>query len=113
MGLPKTLVDQVRARANERCEYCRMHQGLQGATFHIEHFIPRSEGGSSDLDNLALACVACNLHKSDRLEATDPLTDALVPLFNPRQDVWSEHFSWSGHQLKGLTPAGRATIVAL
>ena len=40
---------QVEARAGERCEYCRMHQALQGATFHIEHVVPRSRGGPDDL----------------------------------------------------------------
>lgn len=38
----------------------------------------------------------------------------VVPLFNPRQHVWSEHFVWSvdGLPLLGLTPCGRATITA-
>ena len=31
------LLELVRARAGDRCEYCRMHQSLQGATFHVEH----------------------------------------------------------------------------
>ena len=33
---------QVAERANGRCEYCQMHQSLQGATFHGEHVIPHS-----------------------------------------------------------------------
>jgi len=38
-----------------------------------------------------------------------------VPLFNPRQQRWSEHFGWSedGLRIVGLTPIGRATAVAL
>jgi 5-methylcytosine-specific restriction endonuclease McrA len=44
-----------------------MHQSLQGATFHIEHVIPRVRGGTSELENLALACPSCNLHKADRV----------------------------------------------
>lgn len=43
-------------RAKHRCEYCRMHQSLQGATFHIEHIQPASRGGSDSKGNLALAC---------------------------------------------------------
>ena len=35
----------VSTRAGDRCEYCRMHQSLQGATFHVEHIVPRSRGG--------------------------------------------------------------------
>jgi hypothetical protein len=103
----------VAARAAGRCEYCRMHQALQGASFHVEHIVPRSRGGASDLENLAWACPGCNLHKSNRIEARDPDSDVTVPLFNPRIDLWSDHFRWEGYQLVGLTTVGRATIAAL
>ncbi len=39
-----------------------------------------------------------------------------MPLFNPRSDVWSEHFQWSREQvdlLVGKTPCGRATVTRL
>jgi hypothetical protein len=104
---------EVEARAGERCEYCRMHQALQGATFHVEHTVPSSRGGASDLANLAWACPACNLHKSNRVEAVDPESGAVVPLFNPRGNAWSDHFRWDGYQVVGLTPVGRATVFAL
>jgi len=84
---------QVTARAGSRCEYCRMHQSLQGATFHIEHITPRAAGGSDAADNLALACPSCNLGKSDRVRVPDPSTAEAVPLFNPRTDLWADHFA--------------------
>ncbi len=99
-------------RAGGRCEYCRMHQSLQGATFHVEHIRPRAEGGSDDLDNLAWACPGCNLKKSNRQTIIDADTGAFVPLFHPRLQNWSEHFAWNGYILTGLTPAGRSLIVA-
>jgi hypothetical protein len=39
----------------------------------------------------------------------------MVPLFNPRQQSWIEHFRWSldGTQILGLSATGRATIEAL
>ena len=39
----------------------------------------------------------------------------LVPLFDPRRQTWSEHFEWSNNAtlIVGLTPSGRATVVAL
>src|SRR5262249_29762647 len=104
---------QVEARAEQRCEYCRMHQTLQGATFHIEHVVPHSQGGPSDLTNLAWACPSCNLRKSDRTEVTDPDTGARVPLVNPRTDQWSVHFLFQDYLVVGQTPVGRATVVAL
>lgn len=104
---------QVTHRADNRCEYCRMHQHLQGATFHLEHIIPKSQGGATELSNLAWACPGCNLRKSDRIEVTDPITATVVPLFHPRQHPWHDHFYWDDYQVVPLTPIGSATIAAL
>jgi hypothetical protein len=104
---------QVQRRAAARCEYCLMHESLQGATFHVEHVLPRSRGGGSTLDNLAWACPSCNLRKSDRIHVSDPATGSLVPLFNPRTDRWAEHFQWVDRKIVSLTPVGRATVAAL
>jgi hypothetical protein len=104
---------QVIARAADRCEYCRMHQSLQGATFHVEHILPASADGSDDPDNLCLACPGCNLHKSDRTTAADPDAGVAVPLFHPRRERWGDHFTWDGVRVVGLTPTGRATVAAL
>jgi hypothetical protein len=102
----------VEARAGQRCEYCRMHQSLQGATFHVEHIIPRAAGGSGELDKLAWACPSCNLKKSDRLTAVDPETGEEVALFHPRKDRREDHFEWSDHRLVGRTAIGRALVAA-
>jgi len=45
-------------RAGNRCEYCRLSQEGQEASFHIDHISPRALGGSTEPDNLALACVS-------------------------------------------------------
>ena len=112
--IPSSDMDrQVQFRAADCCEYCGMHQSLQGATFHVEHVIPRSRGGQSTLDNLAWACPGCNLRKSDRVKIGDPETGELVPFFNPRTDVWGEHFRWGGYEVVALTPIGRAALAAL
>lgn len=103
----------IRERASGRCEYCRMHQSTQVATFHIEHIIPASIGGDSSPGNLALACPTCNLHKAQGLSAIDPETGAVVPLYHPRVKIWTEHFAWSGHAIVGKSPIGRAKISAL
>jgi hypothetical protein len=104
---------EVQQRAAGRCEYCRMHQSLQGATFHVEHIVPASRGGLSTLENLAWCCPSYNLHKSDRSHAVDPDTVQLAPLFHPRHDDWSEHFAWLDYRVSGRTASGRATIAAL
>ncbi len=60
-------------------------------------------------------CHFCNLAKSDRTAGRDPVTGTTVALFNPRSQMWSDHFRWEEdlETLAGLTATGRATVVAL
>jgi 5-methylcytosine-specific restriction endonuclease McrA len=109
-----TLAREVRERAGNICEYCLLPQDSQEATFHIDHVVPRSRGGPTILDNLALACVTCSLRKAARHRVRDPHTGRSVPLFNPRTDTWSRHFSFTkGGRIVGLTSTGRATVRSL
>lgn len=80
-----------------------------------DHILPISKGGETTVENVCLACRSCNEFKGDATEATDPLTGETFPLFNPRQQKWSDHFAWSsdGTRVEGLTATGRATIVRL
>jgi hypothetical protein len=112
--MEESVREQVRERALNRCEYCRLRQE-SGASirFHIEHVRPRQHGGSNDLDNLALACPNCNWNKGPNMSAVDPVTDLVLPLFSPRRDVWRDHFARSGLEIVGLTPTGRATVQLL
>jgi hypothetical protein len=104
----------VRERAGNRCEYCGLFQAdLTFAAFHIEHIIARKHSGSDDPDNLALACYHCNWHKGTNLTGIDPETNAIVPLFHPRRDVWHEHFTMREMLIVGLTPTGRTTVRVL
>ncbi|MEL6606215.1 MAG: HNH endonuclease signature motif containing protein [Cyanobacteria bacterium J06614_10] len=109
------LSQRVRVAAQNRCGYCLSPQRLVMARLEIEHIIPLIKGGTNDESNLWLACPLCNGHKSSKTEATDPKTKATLPLFNPRTQVWSEHFRWSdsGTRVIGITPTGRATVSAL
>jgi hypothetical protein len=113
MTIPAELRRLVLQRAAGRCEYCQLSQEGQEATFHIDHVIPCLVGGQTVADNLALACVSCSLRKGARQSALDPLTGKETPLFNPRQQVWEEHFRWKGAVVEGLTPVGRVTIETL
>jgi 5-methylcytosine-specific restriction endonuclease McrA len=81
-------------RAKNRCEYCRLSQIGQEATFHVDHIVPRVAGGKTIAENLALACVSCSLRKAARQIAADPETTTEVPLFNPRTQAWTDHFRW-------------------
>jgi hypothetical protein len=88
---------------------------LTGSPLTIEHIIPLAAGGPTTRENLWLACHRCNEFKADRTEALDPDSTVRVSLYNPRTQNWHEHFSWSpdGTTILGMTPTGRATVMAL
>lgn len=105
----------VSERANGCCEYCRSQARFAIQPFSIEHIIPRSQGGNTSLDNLALSCQGCNNHKYNKTEGRDILSNNIVSLYHPRQQRWSEHFAWNDNftVVIGLTPTGRATVEIL
>ena len=105
---------RVRERAHNLCEYCHLHQDdSPWAVLHVEHIIPKVHGGTDELDNLALACIDCNLHKGTNLTGIDPQTHRLTELFHPRRQNWEEHFELQGVYVVGKTPTGRTTIRVL
>ena len=107
--LPVALRQLIIEAARHRCGYCLSSQLNDGQPYHVEHLIPLSAGGTTSEQNLWLACPRCNLHKGMQVDGLDPDTRLRVPLFNPREQLWQEHFSWSedGTLIIGLTPAGR------
>jgi hypothetical protein len=113
--VPAALKRIVAERSRDCCEYCRSQSRIATTAFSIEHIVPRSRGGETSLDNLASACQGCNNHKFDKVEARDPVTSDIVPLYHPRRERWRTHFAWSEDftLLVGLTPTGRATVEAL
>jgi hypothetical protein len=112
--ISNNLRQQVIERARERCEYCQTQQIIVVA-MEIDHIIPESVGGETNLDNLCLACVGCNGFKLDFQIGIDPDTKKESSLFNPRTQNWHEHFKWNddGLNIIGLTATGRATVVRL
>lgn len=106
---------RIAAAALQRCGYCQTQEMVAGMPFEVEHIVPRKLGGSSDDSNLWLACPRCNRFKGDRTHGLDTATRALAPLFNPRRQIWKEHFVWAdgGISIVGLTPTGRATVHTL
>lgn len=106
---------ELAKRANYVCEYCQCPQKYIPESFTVDHIIPRKDGGNNSLNNLAWSCLGCNSHKHIKTTAIDPQTEQNVPLFNPRQQLWTEHFEWNDNltQILGKTPCGRATVKAL
>ena len=76
---------------------------------HVEHIHPEY---GDEPENLCLSCPNCNLSKATATAAVDPETGQEVPLFNPRQQEWADHFQWIEQytHIEGITPIGRATV---
>jgi HNH endonuclease len=115
MAISDTIKQTVRERANYLCEYCHSPERLSANRFTIDHIIPKSLSGSDDIANLALACRRCNERRYNFVAGIDPETQEIVPIFNPRQQKWTEHFVWidTGIVIQGLTSTGRATCIRL
>ncbi|XXX76835.1 HNH endonuclease [Sorangium sp. So ce134] len=113
------LSEQLRSRIDEadgrRCQYCLTSEANSGIPLTYDHIVPLSKGGPSSFENVCLACRPCNEFKAGVTDAIDPLTAEIVPLFNPRIHILSDHFIWSVDttRVEGVTPAGRATVIAL
>lgn len=114
-NLSEAIREKVRQRAGNRCEYCLSHQDYVMGKLQIDHVKPIAKGGADSEENLCLACELCNQYKWTQTEEVDPQSRETVPLFNPRQQTWCDHFAWSldGAEIIGLTAYGRATIIAL
>jgi hypothetical protein len=97
------------------CGYCQIQEAVSGIRLTIEHIIPTARSGQDNEDNLWLSCRLCNEAKGKLIAALDPDSDKVVPLYNPRSQHWYDHFAWhtSKTQILGLTPIGRATVLAL
>ena len=105
----------VAARADHLCEYCLIHAENTYLGGHIDHVISEKHGGKTQEDNLAFACIYCNLHKGSDIASIVPETGELVPLFNPRKDRWGDHFHLApdGITILPLTPVGEVTVRVL
>ena len=60
--IPREVVDAVYSRDGGRCVYCGSTDNLQ-----LDHIIPFSRGGATNVENLQLLCQKCNLEKSNKI----------------------------------------------
>src|SRR5882724_10666044 len=107
------LVELVRDRARECCEYCQLPEAYTSGIHQIDHIIAIKHRGPTIASNLALACLGCNNHKGPCIAGIDPVSSAIIRLYHPRLHKWRSHFRWDGPILVGRTAIGRATVVVL
>jgi hypothetical protein len=103
----------VAERADHRCEYCRIPAMLSAFSFHIEHIIGLQHGGPNSLNNFAYCCSSCNWKKGPNIATILEFGGELIPLFNPRNQIWFEHFKVQRGELISLSNTAEATIKLL
>lgn len=57
---------EVLARDKWTCCSCGRSTQRDGIVLHVDHILPRSKGGTDEIDNLQTLCDKCNIGKSNR-----------------------------------------------
>jgi hypothetical protein len=109
----RELREAIRRRYAGRCGNCGVHETEVGAELELDHFQPRSAGGSDALDNLVYCCPAYNRNKGDFWPSGGP--DITTPrLLHPLHDDMARHcLTQDDGTLRGLTEAGQLHIARL
>jgi hypothetical protein len=108
--IPADIRRGVVERAARVCEYCLLAEADHPRPFHVDHVIGEKHGGPTEPANLALACPECNTAKGSDIATINWPARDVVRLFDPRRDVWQEHFMSAGAMIEGLTDIGRGTV---
>lgn len=110
-----SLLRLVSDRAKNCCEYCLIPEILVLASHQVDHVIAEKHGGETIEKNLALSCSLCNQAKGSDIASIDPETGDTVRLYNPRQDIWQEHFYLDSESgvIQPLSAIGRVTVTLL
>lgn len=101
---------KVKERAFQSCEYCRVPELFSFLGFEIDHIISKKHGGSNELMNLAWSCAFCNNSKGSDLGTVLLPSTEIVRFYNPRKDIWDNHFEFSGPMIIPKTNIGAATV---
>jgi len=109
--IPKNLREKVAKRADNKCEYCMLPQAGTLVALQIDHIISEMQGGPAVFENLALACRSCNVFKGYNVVKYYYESGKTVLLFNPRKELWSNHFTLKDTGIiASLTDTGAATV---
>lgn len=108
--IPVALRQDVVKRSGGCCEYCLLSQDDIFLSFEIDHIVPEKHDGGTATDNLCLSCPDCNRCKGSDVGTFDKQTQTLTPLFNPRTQIWADHFELDDFMIVPLTDVGRVTV---
>ena len=58
---------ELYSKQEGKCFYCKVELGFSRNSWHADHTVPLSRGGSNDISNIVISCPKCNLEKSNKL----------------------------------------------
>ena len=100
----------VRTRAKFACEFCGVTETDTGGELTVDHFQPKTKGGTDDLTNLLYCCVRCNQYKADYW----PSQPHELMIWNPRQEAMATHLlTLADGKLYPITSVGAFTLQRL
>lgn len=108
-SISSSLRQLVIERSQGCCEYCLIHQNFSLYSHEVDHIIAVKHGGKTSPENLALSCLPCNRHKGSDFVTLELNTGDIIPLFNPRLQIWDENFILKNAEIIGITSIGQAT----
>ena len=101
--------EKLRRLYQFRCGYCGTSEADVGAELEVDHYQPRSKGGSDNFSNLVYCCPACNRFKGNYWNPSSPLR-----VLHPHRDNPSEQFREGEHGLLiPLTETGKFHVERL
>jgi HNH endonuclease len=109
-NIPVKLRRLVAKRAVFSCEYCLMPENRTAVGCEIDHIIGLKHGGPTEEANLALACYWCNRNKGSDIGSIDWTTKQIFRFFNPRTDIWAEHFQLIQSRIEPVSQIGLVTV---
>ncbi len=111
--IPDSLRKMVAEQAQFCCEYCLMKEVDAFYSFEDDHIISLKHGGETILGNLARSCFPCNNNKGSDVGTVLLPNLRFVRLFNPREDIWNDHFEMDDSVIYAKTEVEEATVKVL
>ena len=111
--LSDDLRQAVATRANFLCEYCLIHEDDTVYGCQVDHIISLKHGGITALENLAYACAFYNRSKGSDIGSILWPSQEFTRFYNPRTDLWKEHFKLDGAIIRPISNIGKVTAQIL
>lgn len=111
LQISSSIRKKIIERAAHQCEYCLVHEDDFYLSGEVDHIRPIKHGGEHILLNLAYSCIHCNRNKG--YDEAIVHNGHAVRLYNPRIDLWTDHFELINVTIVPKTDIAEVTILVL